>query len=73
MELAESQSRLAAETASPVYEADSRLERAEVLVLLGRGDEAEPPLREALRLFEAKGDPVSAARTRLRLETLAST
>jgi class 3 adenylate cyclase/tetratricopeptide (TPR) repeat protein len=73
LELTESQLRLAAETASPVFEADARLGLAEVLVLLGRRDEAEPPLREALRLFEEKGDLVSAARIRLRLESLAAT
>jgi tetratricopeptide (TPR) repeat protein len=71
LELAASQSRLAAETASPVFEAEARLEFADVLVLLGRRDEAEPPLREALQLFEKKGDLVSAARIRLRLEALA--
>jgi class 3 adenylate cyclase/tetratricopeptide (TPR) repeat protein len=73
LELAESQSRLAAETASPVFEADARLERSEVLVLLGRQEEAEPPLREALRLFEEKGDLVSAARIRRQLEALSPT
>jgi class 3 adenylate cyclase/tetratricopeptide (TPR) repeat protein len=72
LELTESQARLAAETASPVFEAEARRERAEVLVLLGRQDEAEPPLREALQLFEQKGDLVSAARIRLRLESLAT-
>jgi tetratricopeptide (TPR) repeat protein len=71
LELAESQARLAAETASPVFEAEARRERAEVLVLLGRQNEAEPPLREALQLFEKKGDLVSAARIRLQLEALA--
>ena len=72
LELAASQSQLAAETASPVFEADARLGLADVLVLLGRRDEAEPPLREALQLFELKGDLVSAGRIRLRLESLAT-
>ncbi len=72
LELTESQLRLAAETASPVFEADARVERAEVLLMLGRLDEAEPPLREALRLSEEKGDLVSAARIKRRLEALGS-
>ena len=73
LELSESQLRIAAETASPVFEAEARVERAEVLALLGRQDEAEPPLREALRLAEAKGDLVSADRIRQRLEVLTPT
>jgi tetratricopeptide (TPR) repeat protein len=68
LELADSQLKLAAETASPVFESEARVERAEVLVLLGRQEEAEPPLREALRLSEEKGDLVSADRIRLLLE-----
>jgi class 3 adenylate cyclase/tetratricopeptide (TPR) repeat protein len=37
---------------------------AEVLVLIGRPDEAGPPLREALTLFERKGDVTSVNRVR---------
>jgi len=33
---------------------------------------AEPPLREALALYERKEDIAAASRVRLRLETLAS-
>ena len=44
----------------------------EVLWRAGRRDMAEPPLREALALYERKEDVASASRVRLRLETLAS-
>ena len=44
----------------------------EVLLRAGRRDMAEPPLREALALYERKEDVASASRVRLRLETLAS-
>jgi tetratricopeptide (TPR) repeat protein len=70
LDLSDSQLRLAAETASPVFVAEAYVERAEVLLLLGRSDEAEPPLREALRRFEAKGDLVSVERITAQLESL---
>ena len=44
----------------------------EVLWRVGRRDMAEPPLREALALYERKEDVASASRVRLRLEALAS-
>ena len=44
----------------------------EVLWRAGRRDMAEPPLREALALYERKEDVASASRVRLRLEALAS-
>jgi tetratricopeptide (TPR) repeat protein len=43
---------------------------AEVLELAGRAGEAVPLAREALRLCEAKGDVISARRTRERLARL---
>jgi tetratricopeptide (TPR) repeat protein len=46
-------------------------DQAEVLSLTNRNEEAEPPLREALLLFEEKGDLVSAERVRVRLAELA--
>ena len=45
---------------------------AEVLWRVGRRDIAEPPMREALALYERKEDAASASRVRLRLEALAS-
>ena len=50
--------------------ARSILALAEVLELAGRAGEAAPWAREALRLYEAKGDVISARRTRERLARL---
>jgi class 3 adenylate cyclase/tetratricopeptide (TPR) repeat protein len=47
------------------------MDLAEVLELLGRSDEAVPHLREALARYDAKGNVVSAARARERLDALA--
>ncbi len=47
--------------------AEALLDLAEVLRVIGAKDTQEPPLREALALFERKGDVVSAGRTRDRL------
>jgi class 3 adenylate cyclase/tetratricopeptide (TPR) repeat protein len=47
------------------------MDLAEVLELTGRGDEAVPHLREALARYDAKGNVVSAARARERLDALA--
>ena len=43
---------------------------AEVLTLAGRTDEAEAALREALALFERKGNLAMAERTSARLREL---
>jgi class 3 adenylate cyclase len=48
----------------------SILALAEVLELAGRAAEAAPLAREAVRLYEAKGDVISARRTRKRLVRL---
>jgi Flp pilus assembly protein TadD len=40
------------------------LDLADVLGQMGRRDEAEPPLREALQLFEQKEDRTSVLRVR---------
>jgi len=48
----------------------SRMSQAEVLRLTGRGHEAARSVQEALRLFEAKGNVVWAARARLMSELL---
>ena len=45
-----------------------QLDRAEVMELLGRTEEARAARERALAMFEEKGDLVSAARTRLLLE-----
>ena len=45
-----------------------QLDRAEVMELLGRTDEARAARERALAMFEEKGDLVSAARTRLLLQ-----
>ena len=44
------------------------LDRAEVMELLGRHEEARAARERALAMFEEKGDLVSAARTRSLLE-----
>jgi hypothetical protein len=47
------------------------MDLAEVLEISGRSDEAVPHLREALARYDAKGNVVSAARARERLDALA--
>ena len=51
---------------------DAKAALGEVLWQLGRRESAEPPLREALALYERKEDIPSASRIRLRLEVLLS-
>jgi tetratricopeptide (TPR) repeat protein len=48
--------------------ADALVDLAETLWLLGRDGESRPPLVEAIRLYEAKGNVVSAAVARGRLD-----
>jgi len=50
---------------------NARWDLAEILHLAGRPAEAIPYLEEALRFQEQKGDTVSAARTRARIQELA--
>ncbi|HET7472555.1 MAG TPA: AAA family ATPase [Candidatus Limnocylindrales bacterium] len=45
---------LADETSDPALQAETRLDQGRVLLALGRQTDAEPPLREALALFERK-------------------
>ena len=45
-----------------------QLDRAEVMELLGRNEEARAARERALEMFEEKGDLVSAARTRALLD-----
>ncbi len=58
---------LSAGTPQPRLRADALIDLADVLAASGDQESSEPPLREALRLFELKGDVVSAARLRRRL------
>jgi class 3 adenylate cyclase/tetratricopeptide (TPR) repeat protein len=51
---------------------DAKSALGEVLWRAGKRDMAEPPLREALALYERKEDVAAASRVRLRLEALAS-
>ncbi|HEY3164898.1 MAG TPA: adenylate/guanylate cyclase domain-containing protein [Candidatus Limnocylindrales bacterium] len=55
---------LARPTVIPTLLAGSLADLAEVLRTLGRNDEAGPPLREALDLYDRKGDAASVARIR---------
>ena len=63
---------LAREADSPALEAGVRMAAADVQLVLGRPDMAEPPLREALRLSIEKGDVVSARRAETRLAAIAA-
>jgi class 3 adenylate cyclase/tetratricopeptide (TPR) repeat protein len=58
---------LARESGSPSFIGGVLADQATVLELSGRGEAAGPPLREALAVFERKGDLVSAGRVRARL------
>jgi tetratricopeptide (TPR) repeat protein len=55
---------LARETVDLALLAGALADLAEVLRESGRPDDAEPPLREALRLFDQKGDLTSTIRVR---------
>ena len=59
---------LARQTEIPVLKADSLHELAGVLGMRGRYDEAREVIAEAIALYVAKGDIVSAARSRARAE-----
>ena len=59
---------LAAETDDVNMRADALLDLAEVLRAAGRGLEGEPFVRQALDLFDAKGNEVASARTRATLD-----
>jgi len=51
-------------TEDVLLKAEALLDRSVVLTSLGRADEASAALEQALRLYEQKGDAVSAARIR---------
>ena len=54
---------LARRTEYPVLQADALVELADVLQIAGRASEASEALGEAISLYEAKGDVVSARRS----------
>ena len=58
---------LAADTVDIELHADALVDLADVLQLAGRKHEEGPPLREALDLYDRKGDVVLAAAVRERL------
>jgi class 3 adenylate cyclase/tetratricopeptide (TPR) repeat protein len=62
---------LAMGTVDVCLHAGALVDLADVLELEGRPNEAGPPLREALALYERKEDVVSAGRVRSRLRELA--
>ena len=49
------------------YRAEALVDLAETLEIIGDRESAGPPLREALALFEQKGDLVTARRVRERM------
>ena len=65
--MAESERQIAATISSPGYQADALTDTADVLIAIGRNEEAAPHLSEALRLLELKGDATSANRVKSRL------
>ena len=62
---------IGAETQMPDSLGEAQSDLAEVLTLAGKTDEAEAALREALALFERKGNLAMAERTTTRLRELA--
>jgi class 3 adenylate cyclase/tetratricopeptide (TPR) repeat protein len=62
---------LAAATPQLRLRADALVDLADVLEAVGDHESAGPPVREALRLFEQKGDIVSAGRLRQRIDLAA--
>ncbi|HET9521681.1 MAG TPA: AAA family ATPase [Candidatus Limnocylindrales bacterium] len=63
---------IAGQTVDLVLHADALADLGEVLVAIGRHDDAGPPLREALALFERKGSTVAVTRVRRILEGAAA-
>jgi tetratricopeptide (TPR) repeat protein len=55
---------IAAETVDLVLHADALADLGEVLIKAGRHDDAGPPLREALALYERKGSTAAVSRVR---------
>jgi tetratricopeptide (TPR) repeat protein len=55
---------IAAQTVDLVLHADALANLGEVFIHIGRRDDAEPPLQEALALYERKGATAAVARVR---------
>ena len=70
IELASGTVELVRATEAPLMQAEALTDLAEILVASGRQPQARPALSEALQLYEAKGDLVSAGRVRLLLDNL---
>jgi class 3 adenylate cyclase/tetratricopeptide (TPR) repeat protein len=64
--------RLVSETTDGLLRSDALSGQADVLEAIGDRESAGPPLREALELYEAKGDVVSTRALRARLATVAA-
>jgi tetratricopeptide (TPR) repeat protein len=73
VEIAQAAVALAAPTEDIELRAESLVDLGEVLRTAGRHDESGPPLREALGLYELKGDRSSAAHLRSRVGELTPT
>ena len=58
---------MASTTQDLILQADARVALADVLAITGDDESARAPLREALALYDRKGDEISAARIRARL------
>ena len=71
-ELARESVRLISTTDQPDVQGQALTGLAEVLEAAGRGKDAAAALREALALFDAKGNAVAAARARADLERLSA-
>jgi tetratricopeptide (TPR) repeat protein len=63
---------LAAATPQPHLKAKAFEDLADAFEAVGDFESAGPPLREALRLYELKGDVISAERLRPRVRALSS-
>jgi len=66
--LAEEAVDLASQTVDIVLHADALVDLGQVMRALGRENEAGPPIREALQLYERKGAVAAVLRTRRMLE-----
>jgi tetratricopeptide (TPR) repeat protein len=71
VQLATKAAELASETVDIVLHADALLDLGTVMRTLGREDEAGPPFREALQLYEQKGAVAAVVRARRMLEAAA--
>ncbi len=73
VEIARAAAARAAPTEDIELRAEALVDLGDVLRSVGRADESGPPLREALGLYEQKGDQSSAARLRISIAALTAT